>query len=146
MYMELACCVEPCWGTAWVLPQGVDADHLDHLQLASVLNMALVLMMTHNCNDTNRILFHITLVGGKQMVASSATPLSREANTWTHQNSHFLCAYRSSFIWSNFLSWGTHPPFFFFCFFLLASHNKENPSCLTLTNNFLPFCLDHKES
>jgi len=46
-----------------VLLQGVVADHLDHLQPVSELNMASVLMMTHNCNDTNRILFHITLVG-----------------------------------------------------------------------------------
>jgi len=46
-----------------VLPRGVVADHLDHLQPVSELNMASVLMMIHNCNDTNRILFHITLVG-----------------------------------------------------------------------------------
>lgn len=43
-----------------MLPQGVVADHLDHLQPVSELNMASVLMMTHNCNDTNSNVPHYT--------------------------------------------------------------------------------------
>ena len=35
-----------------MLPQGVVADHLDHLQPVSELNMASALMMTRNCNQT----------------------------------------------------------------------------------------------
>lgn len=46
-----------------MLPQGEVADHLDHLHSVFELNMASVLMMTHSCNDTNRMLLHITLVG-----------------------------------------------------------------------------------
>lgn len=63
-YSKLACCEELCWETAWGLPQGVVAGHLDHLHLVSGLNMASVLMMTHNWNITRwHNVLYMTLVG-----------------------------------------------------------------------------------